>query len=138
MRIHNQMSMSPTMRVLNYSLSGGMLAVTTALLMEQALALPMVLAWLIAINAFTAIFYGIDKLNSIWVGENEARNALKMRVPEWALLLLALIGGSPAAILVMLLLSHKISKSWFVFRFLLVLVAQGVVVYLFRDSIPWP
>jgi uncharacterized membrane protein YsdA (DUF1294 family) len=126
------------MRVLNYSLSGMMLALTAALIMEGALALSLITGWLIAINAFTAIFYGIDKLNSIWVGDNEKRQALKMRVPESALLLLALAGGSPAAIAVMLALNHKIRKAWFTFRFILVLAAQGAAAYWFRDSVPWP
>ncbi len=61
-----------------------------------------------------------------------------MRVPESALLFLALAGGSPAALLAILALQHKISKGWFMFRFVLVLAAQGIAIYLFRGSIPWP
>jgi uncharacterized membrane protein YsdA (DUF1294 family) len=126
------------MRVLSYSLSGMMLSLTAALIMEGVLSLSLITGWLIAINVFTAVFYGIDKLNSIWVGQNEKRKAMKVRVPESALLLLALVGGSPAAVAAMLAFRHKTSKAWFMFRLVLVVVAQGVAAYLFRDSIPWP
>ncbi len=53
MRIHHQTPMSPGMRILSYSLSGAMLALTAALIMEGALALSLIIGWLIAINVFT-------------------------------------------------------------------------------------
>lgn len=138
MRLGRQRPMSPAMLVLSYSLSGVMLALTAALIMEGALALSLFYGWLIAINVFTLVFYGIDKLNSIWVGNNEKRKALNVRIPESALLFLALAGGSPAALLAMVALPHKISKGWFTFRFVLVVAIQGIAVFMFRDSIPWP
>jgi uncharacterized membrane protein YsdA (DUF1294 family) len=137
-RIEKQQPMSATMRTANYWLSGMLLALTTALILEGAFALQLLFAWLIAINVFTALFYGIDKLNAVWVGEIQARQALKMRVPEATLLLLALAGGSVAAALAIALLPHKSNKGWFMFRFLLILLVQGFALYLFWDHIPWP
>jgi uncharacterized membrane protein YsdA (DUF1294 family) len=133
-----QRAMSPAVRTLNYWLSGILLSLTAALIMEGALALSLILGWLIAVNVFALLFYAIDKLNSVWVGDSEKREKEKVRIPESALLLLALAGGSPAALVAMVLLSHKISKGWFMFRFLLILAVQGVVFYLFGDRIPWP
>ena len=77
--------------------------------------------YLITVLAITAILYGWDKIAAI-------RNG--WRVPECALLFWALIGGSPAAILMMFLCRHKISKPAFYIPFLLVLLLQcGAVTY---------
>ena len=82
--------------------------------------------------------YWIDKLNAVWVGEDEKRKAKKMRIPEWSLLLLALVGGSPAAALMIAILPHKINKGWFMIRFLAILILQGIVIYTLWDQLPWP
>jgi uncharacterized membrane protein YsdA (DUF1294 family) len=52
-------------------------------------------------------------------------------------LLLALVGGSPAAGLAIVLLPHKISKPWFLIRYFGVLVLQGVALYFLWDMLPW-
>jgi uncharacterized membrane protein YsdA (DUF1294 family) len=129
--------MSPAVRALSYWLSGVLLALAVTLVMEGALALRLVFGWLISINVFTLIFYSIDKINSIWVDKNEKRKALNMRIPEAALLLLALIGGSPAAVVAILILPHKTDKNWFMLRFLLILAIQAVAVSLLWEKLPW-
>lgn len=117
---------------IQYALSGALLALTTALILEGAYGLSLIFGWLIGINAFAIVFYGIDKLNS----QSTAEQAV--RVPEFALLTLALVGGSPAGLLTMLVLKHKVTKNSFLLWFVLVVAAQGAAVYFFWDSIPWP
>lgn len=117
---------------IQYALSGMLLALTGALILEGALDLPLLFAWLIAINVFAFIFYGIDKLNS----QSSAQGI--SRIPEFALLSLALAGGSPFAFAAMLLFWHKIKKAGFMISFVAILIAQGVIVYLLRDSLPIP
>ena len=126
------------MRTIIYFLSGVLLALTAALILEGAFALHLIPAWLISINLFTAIFYWIDKINAVWVGEDTRRAVLTVRIPEIALLFLALVGGSPAAALMILILPHKISKGEFMIPFVAVLVAQGVAIYTYWDQLPWP
>jgi uncharacterized membrane protein YsdA (DUF1294 family) len=137
-RTYQRSPMSGAMRAFSYWLSAVLLALMAALIMEGALSLHLVPAWLISINIFTLIFYWIDKINSIWVDENERRKALNMRIPEAALLFLALAGGSPAAALAIAVLPHKTNKDWFLFCILLILVIQGIAVFLLRDELPWP
>jgi uncharacterized membrane protein YsdA (DUF1294 family) len=105
---------------------------TLALILEGALDLSLLLGWLIGINVFTFVFFGIDKLNS------QSSAPQRVRVPEFALAFLALVGGSPAALVAMFVLSHKISKTGFLLLFLMILAVQGAAIYFFRDSIPWP
>jgi uncharacterized membrane protein YsdA (DUF1294 family) len=106
--------------------------------MEGALQVPLIFGWLISINVFAFLYYAIDKLNSIWVEGNPRLAALKVRIPEPALLLLALVGGSPAAAIAIILLPHKTNKDWFLIRFLGVIAIQGVALYLLWDMLPWP
>jgi len=128
--------MSLTQRTLSYWLSGSLLALTLALILEGAFALPLAVTWLIGINLFTLLFYGIDKMNSIWAEGNPQREARNVRIPEISLLLLALLGGSPAAAMAIVLLPHKVNKFCFIMGFLLVLAIQGVVLYLVQDQLP--
>jgi uncharacterized membrane protein YsdA (DUF1294 family) len=106
--------------------------------LEGAFGLALFVAWLIAINAITLIFYRVDKLNSIWEDNNQSRKAKRTRIPEISLLFLVLVGGSPGAVLGMVIPpDHKTSDCWFLFRFLVVLVAQAAGAYLFWEQIPW-
>lgn len=75
--------------------------------------------WLIAINLVTFVIYGYDKMiaASDWT-----------RVPERMLLLLALVGGTPGALIAMLLFRHKTSKASFRLKFLLVILVQIVLI----------
>lgn len=58
------------------------------------------------INAATFFIYGLDK----WKAHHN-----RWRVPESVLIFLALIGGSPAAILAMRMFNHKTQKNKFAF-----------------------
>jgi uncharacterized membrane protein YsdA (DUF1294 family) len=71
------------------------------------------------------------------VGDNEAREAENVRIPELALLLLAFVGGSPGAA-VAIILGHKKSKAGFLTLFAMVVVVQMLLIYLYRDQLPWP
>lgn len=63
-----------------------------------------VVSYLWAINALTLLAFGWDKLRA---------KRRKRRVPERRLLWLALLGGSPAAILGRFVFSHKSRKRRF-------------------------
>ena len=72
---------------------------------------------MIAVNVVAFILYGADK--------QKARKK-KWRISEKALLGIAVIGGSPGAILGMFVFHHK-TKHWY-FRYGLILVIQILVV----------
>ena len=80
------------------------------------------LAWLLAVNLVTFLTYGYDK---------SIAGSGRMRVPERALLLLALAGGSPAALLGMRLFHHKTSKESFKAKFWFVILVQAVLVVIY-------
>jgi uncharacterized membrane protein YsdA (DUF1294 family) len=82
----------------------------------------LLLAWLLAVNLVTFITYGYDK---------SIASSGKMRVPERVLLLLALLGGSPAALLGMRQFHHKTVKTSFQQKFWLVLLVQAVLVIIY-------
>jgi len=86
------------------------------------LGLDALLAWLLAVNLVTFLTYGYDK---------SIAGSGSMRVPERVLLLLALAGGSPAALLGMRVFHHKTAKSSFQQKFWLVLLIQGVLVVIY-------
>jgi len=78
--------------------------------------------YLIAINALTLIFYGVDKL--------KARHQW-WRIPEWTLLTLAALGGSPCALIAMHLFHHKTRKPAFRFGVPAIFIIQsGVALYI--------
>jgi uncharacterized membrane protein YsdA (DUF1294 family) len=130
-----------TTRVVQYLLSGILLSLTAALILQGALGLGFVVAWLITINVVTFIFYRLDKLNSLWAGEDPANAAQNVRIPETSLLLLAIAGGGLAAMGAILLPPRDRSrKPGFLYPFALILVGQLIailVLFVLRDRIPW-
>lgn len=80
------------------------------------------LAWLLAVNLVTFSTYGYDK---------SIAGSRRMRVPERALLLLALAGGSPAALIGMRVFHHKTSKDSFKVKFWLVVLVQAILVVIY-------
>lgn len=71
--------------------------------------------YLIISNVITFAIYGIDK----WKAQHN-----RWRVPESALILLAIIGGSLGALLAMRLFHHKTKKNKFAFGIPIILVLQ--------------
>lgn len=76
-------------------------------------------AWLLVANLATWSVFAWDKRQAGLDGR---------RVPEVALLGMALVGGSPAAILAMRLLRHKTRKPAFLIPFVGVVVLQVVLI----------
>jgi len=79
------------------------------------LGLPIVIAYLIGINAVTVLLYGYDKRQAIAGGG---------RVPELVLHLAALAAGSPGALLAQILFRHKTRKFKFRLVFLGIIALQ--------------
>jgi uncharacterized membrane protein YsdA (DUF1294 family)/cold shock CspA family protein len=81
-------------------------------------------AYLLGVNASTFFLYGYDKLIA---------GSRALRVPEKVLLLMAAIGGSPAALAGQLLFRHKIStrKREFRLKLTIVVLVQLVVAVLY-------
>ncbi|HEY9147657.1 MAG TPA: DUF1294 domain-containing protein, partial [Gammaproteobacteria bacterium] len=80
------------------------------------------LAYLAAVNLITIMMYGYDKA---------VAGTGKVRVPELLLHLLALLGGSPAALLAQRLFRHKTRKAPFQLVFWLTVALQAFVLWLF-------
>lgn len=82
--------------------------------------------FLIAINLVTFFVYGADKLSAV---------SGAWRIRERTLLLLALFGGSPAALLAMKLFRHKTIKPTFQILLAAVLLAQiGLIYFLLKPN----
>ena len=62
--------------------------------------------YILVVNMVTFVIYGLDK----WKARHD-----RWRVPESVLIFLAIIGGSPAAILAMRMFNHKTNKNKFAF-----------------------
>ena len=67
--------------------------------------------YLISVNVLTFLAFGIDKWKAVHNGHKNKH--LSRRIPEVSLLFLALLGGSPAALLAMLLFRHKTQHKKF-------------------------
>ena len=75
----------------------------------------LLIIYLLVVNIATFIIYGIDK----WKAHYN-----RWRVPEAVLIFLALIGGSPSAILAMRMFHHKTQKNKFAFGIPIILFLQ--------------
>lgn len=81
------------------------------------------LIWYIfGINLLTFFVYGLDKAKA---------GGTTRRISERTLLVLALLGGSPAAIIGMLLFRHKTQKLAFQAPFAVIIALQILAIYLF-------
>lgn len=72
--------------------------------------------YLMGVNALTFLLYGWDK--------RAAKRAGAARVPEYILQLLALFGGSPAALLAQQFFRHKTKKASFRLAFQMIVFLQ--------------
>ena len=103
----------------------------------------LVVGWLLALVIRVAVrkALGYLKLNQrLGTGAEKTIDfeGVFARSAYWLVLLLALVGGSPAAALMILILPHKINKGWFMMGFLAILIAQGAAIYTYWDQLPWP
>jgi len=78
--------------------------------------------YLIVINILSFTLYSFDKLQAIREDKNISR------VPELKLLLSTLIGGTIGSILAMLFFRHKIKKFSFLWKFVVVILLQIVLI----------
>ena len=82
--------------------------------------------YLIAVNAVTFVTFGLDKMHAQFSVQ---------RVREATLLVLSLLGGSPAALAGMRLFRHKTKKTAFQAAFLIILLAQiGAVFFVLNGA----
>ena len=97
-------------------------AATVALALTLCLMLaglrPLGLAWLAGWSAAACMVYALDK---------GAAQRNRQRIPEQVLLGLALAGGSPGALLGMVLFRHKTRKAPFLGRLGLIVAIQGAL-----------
>ena len=84
------------------------------------LKLHLLIAYLAAINLSSFLLYGLDKFYAIrgW-----------QRIPESLLHLLALLGGSPGALLGQQIYNHKVSKIRFLLLCWLIVIIQLLLLY---------
>lgn len=82
--------------------------------------------YLISVNVLTFLAFGIDKWNAVHNGQKNKH--LSRRIPEVSLLFLALLGGSPAALLAMLLFRHKTQHKKFCYGVPAILLVQVTMV----------
>lgn len=86
--------------------------------------LQMLIAYLIAINITTFTLYGYDK----FISKGE-----KLRVPELNLQALALLGGSPAALMAQKFFRHKTIKGSFQIMYWLIVIGQiGLLIFILK------
>ena len=97
------------------------IAAVTALATNIAFEIPFLGAWLISINLVTVFVFWFDK---------RAARIDGLRVPEYILLILALVGGSPGALLAMQGFRHKTRKRSFQIKFWLIVIVQIVAISL--------
>lgn len=76
--------------------------------------------YIILINIITFSVFGIDKLKAI---------KDKWRIPEKALFLLSIVGGSVGGLLGMYTFRHKTQKPAFKFGIPVILIVQIILIY---------
>lgn len=80
------------------------------------------LLYLLSINAISFILFGFDKFLAV-------KN--KRRIPEKELFTVSTIGGALGGMFAILVFKHKISKSAFMWRFMLIFIVNIVGIYFF-------
>ncbi len=107
-------------RLIQYTLGFVLcMAVGLALLLWRLGVAP-VYAGLISMNVVTLALYGYDKRQAVAGGT---------RIPEAALHVAALLGGSPGAAIAQGLFRHKTRKRGFRIVFMVIVLLQAAVIY---------
>ena len=93
------------------------------------------LYYLLVVNQLTFLAYGLDKWKAVRNGRKSGgktrhNDRLSRRIPEASLLLLAVLGGSPAALLAMYLFRHKTLHKKFRYGVPAILLLQLIVTVL--------
>lgn len=105
-----------------FSVIGLFVLAVMSLLLHHYFSVHYILTYIITINTITIGFYLYDKLIS---------KTQKERIPEIILHFLALIGGSPGAIIATTLFRHKTSKKSFMLAtWTIILLQLAIVSYL--------
>ena len=80
-----------------------------------------ILFYLVLINIFTFILFGVDK-----------RNAVKRRprIRNFTLFLFSALGGSVGGLFGMFIFRHKTTKLYYLFGIPLILILQFIVLYI--------
>ncbi len=81
--------------------------------------------YLLSISILSFILYGYDKFQSFKNTKNITR------VSENKLLLSSFIGGTIGSLLAMLIFRHKVKKISFIIKFLLVIIMQIIIIFLY-------
>jgi len=87
--------------------------------------MPIWLGWWLALNVATVLVYGYDKAIA---------GGSRRRIPERTLLALALVGGSPGALLAMGLFRHKTAKVGFRRSMMTIVALQAMLLGLLYFS----
>ena len=82
-----------------------------------------VLLYFVIINVITFCTFGVDK----WKAKRKAKKPEVVRVPEKTLFLLAILGGSPAALLGMKAFHHKTLHKTFTIGIPVILILQLIL-----------
>ena len=103
----------------------------------------LLLYYLLLVNLLTFLAYGLDKWKAVRNGRKSGGKArrsdnLSRRIPEASLLLLAALGGSPAALLAMYLFRHKTLHKKFRYGVPAILVAQVMMILVFYINVLKP
>lgn len=83
----------------------------------------LLICWLLIINLVTFLVFGVDK----WQAKRKEKKDTVRRVPEKTLLLLAVLGGSPGALLGMKVWRHKTLHRAFRWGVPVILALQIVI-----------
>ena len=78
------------------------------------------LLYLLSINTISFLLFGFDKFLAL-------KN--KRRIPEKELFTVTTIGGAFGGLLAILVFNHKLSKSFFMWRFMFIFIVNVVGVY---------
>ena len=85
------------------------------------MSLRILLYYILGVNLLTFIAYGIDKHIAV---RNGHKTKQSRRIPEASLLLLDILGGSPAALLAMRVFRHKTQHKKFRYGVPAILILQ--------------